>query len=476
MLGKFVSMTATLLLALVAQPAAAERQDGTSICDYYAQKQYGENSMTTQLKLMSSIVAFAYAGGDKMKGADGNATGIFRSGMIGSDVVVLRGYFDGSMKTSNFNDEPAAVNWLDGGGVEPLQAYINGTTDMAEIKKDTNQYTLFTHWYVAFGRIYGCTKVEDFVDKKYRTFMPAYVHKYMDLDKPKIAYFIRQLILASKYYGFSEADADTLETLMNGRYNIKCAPAEKNMLSSICFAKSCPLAFPKSDCDAYNTIKPYGVDDNYNTTQTPATQPAAAGGSKSGLGGGAIAGIAVGSLAGIGLVIGALWFFFKKKAEKKKAVNRPESIAVSHATSGYHNPSMYSPTMTQSGRYDMTGQYDVNLPGHYDPSRQSQFTYFSNGHESYMPANSPPPQGWVEMPPQELHATEMASPPTSPTAGHGVDSHMKLEHKPDVREIVEMESPSPQPPQNNIWGQMTPNLETGAPKPEAKPEPKPDSH
>ncbi|KAJ6782276.1 hypothetical protein PWT90_00599 [Aphanocladium album] len=473
MLGKLVSTTA-LLLASVGQPAAAAtRPNGVSICDFYAQQKYNSNDKTTQLKLMSGIVAFAYAGGDNLKDAPDNSTGIFRYGAFNNQFIDLHGYFDGTKNTTNFNGSPVAMDWLNGGGLEPLHAFLNGTTDMPNIKKGTNQYTLFTHWYVAFGRIYGCTKVEEFLDEKYQTLMPAYVHKYMDLDQNQIGYFIRQLILGSKYYGFSDEDAHTLENTMNTRYNIRCSPPENNKLSSICFNKDCPLSL-NSDCDAYNDIKPYSVDSS--STQTPSASPgaSASGGSKSGLGGGAIAGIAVGSLAGIGLVIGALWFFFKKKAEKKKASNRPESIAVSHATSGYHNASMYSPTMTQ-GQYDMTGQYDVNPPGHYDPSRQSQFTYFSNGHESYMAANSPPPQGWVEMPPQELHATEMVSPPTSPTTGPGADSQMKLEHKPDVRELVEMESPSPQPPQINSWAQMTPQEERGEPKPEPKPEPKQDS-
>lgn len=301
--------------------------------------------------------------------------------------------------------------------------------------------------------------------------MPAYVHKYMDLAKPQIAYFIRQLILASKYYGFSDEDANTLEQVMNSRYNTKCAPVENNSLSSICFNTNCTLALPKSDCDAYKNIKPYGVSDDATKTGGGAGAPTETptGSSKSGLGGGAIAGIVIGSLAGIALIIAALWFFFKKKGDANNAAKRPESIAVSQTTGGYPpNPSMYSPTMTQQGQYDMTGQYDVNSPSHYDPSRQSQFTYFSNGHESYLPTgSSPPPQGWVEMPPQELHATEAISPPTSPTATTGLDSQAKYEYKPDVRTLVEMESPSPHPPQGN-WGSMTPGEDRNktTPKPD----------
>ncbi|KAJ4164712.1 hypothetical protein LMH87_006374 [Akanthomyces muscarius] len=448
MFGNLFHTTALLLVA-AAQTAAAQRGDA-SICDYYAKENYGDDSMESQLKLMTGIVAFAYAGGDDLDGADKNSSGIFKVGSIGNDVVYLRPYFDGTMNTTNLNDQAVALNWLDGGGVAPLQAFINGTTNTADIKKGTNQYTLFTHW----------------------TLMPAYVHKYMDLNKPKIAYFIRQITLASKFYGFSDADASSLELYMNNRYNNQCAPAELNMLNSICFAKDCPHALPKADCNAYSTIKPYGVDDNYSQTPTPSatgtSSTSSSSAAKSDLGGGAIAGIVVGALAGVGLVIGALWFFFKKKGDKSNLANRPESTAPSHTTGGYHNSSMYSPAMTQS-HYDMTGQYDINGQAHYDPNRQSQFSYFPGGQESYTGTNSPAPRGWsAQMPPQELHATEIGSTPTSPSPQAAADAHVKSEYKPDVRQLIEMESPHPA--LDHSWTPSTPREEreeSTAPRPES---------
>ncbi|KAM3438553.1 hypothetical protein NHJ13734_004113 [Beauveria thailandica] len=449
MLQKVV-FTAALLLASSIQPAAATRADGTPICDYYAKELYGDNTKSNQLKLMTSIVAFAYAGGEKLKNADKNSTGIFNVGSLDSKALYLRPYFDGTMNTTNLNDQAVALNWLDGGGVDPLRAFINGTKDTADIKKGTNQYTLFTHWYVAFGRIYGCSEVENFLDQKYRTLMPAYVHKYMDLDKAKIAYFIRQLILASKYYGFTEQDANTLEQYMNNRYNIRCAPVDKNMLNSICFAKDCPLALPKSDCDAYKEIKPYGVSDDASATPSATgTSPAAptnTGGSDSGksdLGTGAIVGIAVGAAAGIGLVIGALWFWFKKRASRRDDAKQPDGSVASPNPGGY-NGSMYSPAMTQG----TPGPYDAGSQGQYDPNRQSQFTYFSNTQDSFGQGGSPPAMhGWTELPPQELHATEISGAPgSSPSPGSLSGSQFKSGYKPDLRELVEMESPPPAHP------------------------------
>lgn len=52
----------------------------------------------------------------------------------------------------------------------------------------------------------------------------------MDLDEVQIGYFIAQLIAASKYHGFSDADAATLSTLMNARYNNRCSPPNRGQL------------------------------------------------------------------------------------------------------------------------------------------------------------------------------------------------------------------------------------------------------
>lgn len=96
MLGTLLTMTALLFVA-AAQTAAAQRGD-TSICDYYAKTLYGDSSMESQLTLMTSIVAFAYAGGDDMDGADKNSSGIFKAGSIDNDAVYLRPYFDGTSR------------------------------------------------------------------------------------------------------------------------------------------------------------------------------------------------------------------------------------------------------------------------------------------------------------------------------------------------------------------------------------------
>lgn len=443
MLGMLLSAV-VLLLASAVQPVAANRSEDMPICDYYARNKYGENNKTTQLKLMASIVALAYAGGNGLNASHSDNTGIFGYGSFQEKPVRLAGYFDGTKQTANFNGNPSALNFLDGGGVNPLTDYLNGSSSLIpDIKQGTNQYTLFTHWYVAFGRIYGCSKAEEFLDKKYRTLTPAYVHKYMNLQKHEIGYFIHQLILASSHFGFAAQDADTLETLMNSRYNLKCKAAENGTLTSICLNNNCPLAVDKPDCKAYDDIKQYAGENTApptpGATGTSSASPPSDGG-KSDLGGGAIAGIAIGAFAGLSLIIGTLWFFFRKRRGDSDAAQRPDSLAVSQTTGGYHNPpAMYSPAMTTQTPFEQGSPVTT-----YDPSRQSQFTFFSQGRDSHVAASSPPPPGWTEMAPQELDAAELGpSRPTSPGLGAVSGSQTKTGYKPDLHEAFEMESPPP---------------------------------
>lgn len=96
MRSMLISTTGLLLVASVAQHGAADRPDGTSICDYYAQQQYQANNVTTQLKLMSSIVAYAYAGGKTVSNPLQNSTGIFNVGAYDDTLVYLRPWFDGT--------------------------------------------------------------------------------------------------------------------------------------------------------------------------------------------------------------------------------------------------------------------------------------------------------------------------------------------------------------------------------------------
>ena len=219
---------------------------------------------------------------------------------------------------------------------------------------------LFTHWFVAFGYTYGCSEVSKFP----RTggggpVGVAYTHKYMDLNETHVGYFINQLTVASKYFGFSEEDAETLETFMNARYNVRCAPAVNGQLYSICFAEDCPLAAPNPDCDAYNDLKPNAANNGTTSTPTPSASTAASNtpsdtasstdptssvtdssASNPTLSSGAIAGIAIGGAAVLLLAFG-MWLYFRRRNVKPELVPVPVSAA-GHASPASSHP-YYSP-------------------------------------------------------------------------------------------------------------------------------------
>jgi hypothetical protein len=227
----------------------------------------------------------------------------------------------------------------------------------------------------------------------------------MDLNQAQVGYFIDQLISGSKYYGFSDADAATLSTFMNARYNIRCAPPMNGQLYSICLAKDCPLAAPESNCEVYNNIQPYGVNKSAPGTETPVlpttpvssapsgtttaaasstspatTSTAAASGSSSSLSGGAIAGIAIGSAAAVLLAAGA-WLLFRRK-RRAKAETGPAPSMVSDGTA--------APVFAYQPGYgsNMHDGYSVQSP-----------------YDAYM-TPTPDQSRTASMPPQELDAED----------------------------------------------------------------------
>ncbi|KJZ72342.1 hypothetical protein HIM_08268 [Hirsutella minnesotensis 3608] len=387
-----------LLLLLPLDIAVAEdRPNGQSICDFYAKQRYGESNSTTQLRLMQGIVAYAYAGGSAVgSGKDKTAsTGIFNHGQYDGRDVYLRSWFDGSKPVTNLNGEAFGVDWLDGGGTEPLTAFLNGSTETAEIKQGSNQEKMFNRWYLTFGKLYGCSRASSFLEKSFVPPTPAYVHKYMNLNQTHIGYFIDQLIVASKHHGFSDKDAKTLSTFMNARYNTRCAPPQNGELYSICIAEECPLAAPEAQCEAYVNVQQYGLKSAVpSTTETLRLPPSITSGptsthsdslSSPGLSAGAIAGISIGAAAVILLAVAICLFIFRRR-QPTKTENTP---AVSHTgAEAYY-------------------AYPPHSPGRPNPHDSY---YSQNPHDSYMvSSHGSPSPGWVpwktpQHPPQELGA------------------------------------------------------------------------
>jgi hypothetical protein len=117
----------------------AQRPNNASICDYYAMNLYGANTTETQSKLMQGIVSLAFCGGAGIPNVSSEITGILNPGNFNGEPVNLHPWFDGSIDSTNLNNIPVEVDWLDGGGTEPLLAFLNGTTETVQIKNDTNE-------------------------------------------------------------------------------------------------------------------------------------------------------------------------------------------------------------------------------------------------------------------------------------------------------------------------------------------------
>jgi hypothetical protein len=119
----------------------AQRPANTSTCDYYAQALYGANTNATQSQLIQHVVALAFGGNCGISNMSA-ITGILNPGLFlfnGANMSVdLRPWFDGSIDSTNLNDVPTGVDWIDAGGVDPLCSLLNGTTSSIVITPTTS--------------------------------------------------------------------------------------------------------------------------------------------------------------------------------------------------------------------------------------------------------------------------------------------------------------------------------------------------
>lgn len=118
---------------------ASQRPTNASVCDYYAQTKYGGNSSDTQLKWIQSVVSLAFEGGSTLNNVSSDLTGILRPGKFNGIDIDLMQYFNGSTKSTNVNNAPIGVNWLDDGGTAPLAAFLSGESQALTLDADKNQ-------------------------------------------------------------------------------------------------------------------------------------------------------------------------------------------------------------------------------------------------------------------------------------------------------------------------------------------------
>jgi hypothetical protein len=118
---------------------AYQRPNGETLCDYYAVLLYSAYSSVTQFYLIQEIVTLAFIGGSSLPNASQSLTGILNPGTYLNTSVDLGGFFNASLLSSNVNNEPAAVNWLDGGGTQPLVDFVSGKTANLTLADTTNE-------------------------------------------------------------------------------------------------------------------------------------------------------------------------------------------------------------------------------------------------------------------------------------------------------------------------------------------------
>src|ERR1700737_1114655 len=230
---------------LAAQFVHAQRPENTSVCDYYTTALLKNNTAENQLTLLTLVVNTAVIGNYTQPNVGVVVPGILASGQMQDGVsVVLLGYFNGSMMVTNRNGMAGSVNFLDDGGAAPLKMNkpANGNSSA--------QYFLLTHLYQYFGVLLGCTmQMPGGVFSSYQGDASQYqVHKFMNLSKPEIDYFITQVGLSAASFGVATTDVMAVGKALNDTFNQRCSPpaavipAQGAQLQAICVNPACPTA------------------------------------------------------------------------------------------------------------------------------------------------------------------------------------------------------------------------------------------
>ncbi len=279
---------------------------------------------------------------------------------------------------------------------------------------------LFIHFFSAFDSIFSCSLVKSFpkTNESGGPISLAYVHKYMNLNQTDLGYFIEQLTTSSKFFGFSDQDADTLSGYMNSKYNVRCAPPVSGQLYSLCQATECPLAEPSPDCADYANLGPSGIGNSTgpsstggasSPTPTSSSSPSASAlgtasstpGSE--LSSGAIAGISIGSAAVAFIAVGVLLYI-------RRRPSNPQIIAVPYSGPGYASPSHANPHASYP---PSAPHYSYIAPapgqGYYVPKPPSEADTGTAGYNAGGRAMSP--QQPQNVP---VRIAEMESPPNLP--------------------------------------------------------------
>jgi len=218
-----------------------------SLCDKYTTALFKNNTAENQQTLVTLVVNTAIIGNY----TNGSMNAV--PGILAKDGNLVQ-FFDGSMSTTNENNVPTKVNFLDDGGAAPLllNKPANGT--------NSRQYTLVTHLYQVFGSLLGCSKQADnSTFKPYSGDLSMFeVHKFMKLNQTQVTYFIKQVGLSALSFGVSVEDATSVGDAMSNLFLMRCspptalAPGAPPQLQSVCITDDC-VVDPKGDCNLYTS-------------------------------------------------------------------------------------------------------------------------------------------------------------------------------------------------------------------------------
>jgi hypothetical protein len=244
-----------LVATTVATLAAAQRPEDEPICDYYTTALLKENTAENQATLLTLLVNTVVIGNYTMPNVGVEVAGILAPGTFNGTEVNLLPYFDGTLASSNRGgDTGVSVNFLDGGGAEPLM------NNMAANDDTSQQHFLLTHLYQFFGSLLGCSMQGMAGFDAYSAAPSMYeVHKFMGLENHEVGYFINQVGLAAASFGVAEDDVNAVGMALTSLFGYRCAPpaaaieAQGPQLQSICIAEDCPLA-EDAVCDSYESV------------------------------------------------------------------------------------------------------------------------------------------------------------------------------------------------------------------------------
>jgi hypothetical protein len=133
------SSTVIACLALLLGSSFAQRPSSASVCDYYAQALFGANNSETQLRFIQNVVVLAFEGGSRLNNVSSEITGILRPGKFNGAEINLLQYFNGSRASTNVNNSPIGINWMDQGGTTPLAAFLAGDSQKLGLAESSNQ-------------------------------------------------------------------------------------------------------------------------------------------------------------------------------------------------------------------------------------------------------------------------------------------------------------------------------------------------